>query len=465
MTAEELLQENTFEKILSLENDIERVTEINRLRDIAKKHNMLKNFNDVLRLKEKRNKKVKKALIFPKTNEYGNPKNLQVNVWRLMEHYNITVRYNELKKEIDIKMEDSDLITHDNKNEILEESIYDKCIEHDFTGLSKDRLSSMLLTFADIGKFNPITDYLNSLTPLRGTRHLDSLCETLATDNFDEDFKKVLVKTWLISCVAAAFSEKGLSAHGVLVLQGEQGIGKTTWFRRIVPNPDWFKDGITLDVRNKDTIMKIVKYWITELGEIGSTVKKDFDALKAFLTQDGDELRRAYARKESMYPRRTIFCGSVNQNEYLMDDTGNRRFWTIPVTDINYKHSVDIDAVWSEILHMYYNNEPYYLSREQQQQLNECNSNHNVFDYTDTLLESAFKWDSQERYLLTSADVFKELCNPVGITLTKISRSLTKRGMTVFRKSKGRFWKMPILKSEPINWQYDKIDVEWDEIV
>lgn len=458
LRAEELLQDETFEELLSIDNDIEQVKETNRLRDIAKDLGMLKNFDDVLKMKKKKSKARKRLLKFPKTNDEGIPKNLQTNVWALMEYYNIDARYNELKKEIDIAMTDSDQITQDNKNEILEECIYDKCIEHDFSGLSKDRLSSMLLTFADINKFNPVKDYLESLNPIEGTYHLDMLCETLVTPDFDKDFKKLLLKTWLISCVAAAYSPNGLSAHGVLVLQGGPGVGKTSWFKSIVPNPEWFKDGKNIDVKNKDTIVSVVKYWITELGEIGSTLKKDFDALKAFLTQNRDELRRAFARKESSYPRRTIFCGSVNQDQFLTDETGNRRFWTIPVFDVIYKHDVPLDGLWSEIVFMFQAGEPHFLSLEDQAKLAVTNSKHDVLDYTDTLIECGFQWDTKKRYRLTSADVFRELGAPIGITLTRISRSLTKKGLKQLPPSNGkRYWEIPMTKLSEINWRYAEI--------
>jgi len=451
-----------FDEIFSIKDEIERQKIMNERREMAKAHKLTKAFDAMLKAykKNKRRKESKLVFEYDCCDDEGNPKNLQQNVLKLLEFYDIEVRYNELTKEVDIKINGCEDVTRDNRNEVLKESIYDRCIGHDFKGLSKDRLNSMLLTFADYNKINPVKEYLEKLPVVSGSAELDMLCNTI-TSNMDKDFKKTLIKTWLISCVAAAYSANGLSAHGVLVLQGRQGKGKTTWFRNLAPNIDWFKDGINLDVKNRDSIVKVVRYWIVELGEIGATVKKDFESLKAFLTQDRDELRRSYAREESFYPRRTIFCGSVNQTEFLNDDTGNRRFWVIPITDINYNHNVDIDKLWAEIVRMYKQGEKWWLDSKEQERLASYNRNHEVLDYTDTLIESGFRWTEVERFWLSAAEIFRRLGSPTNTTLTRISRSLTKRGKKAKQIKGINHFAMP-RANDFHNWNYDSAPATWD---
>jgi putative DNA primase/helicase len=72
-------------------------------------------------------------------------------------------------------------------------------------------------------------------------------------------------------------------------------------------------------------VMSAVSHWVVELGELDSTFKKsDVSVLKAFITRRQDKLRRPYARRDSVFPRRTVFAGTVNDYQFLHDNTGNR---------------------------------------------------------------------------------------------------------------------------------------------
>lgn len=462
-TEETILSEETFRYLSSISNEIEKVKEVNKLRAKAKEFNILKNFDDIWKIYKKKkpnNKALKFGDEFCSVDNRGEstPKNLQVNVEKLLDHYNIGIRYNELKKEMETIVAGKSGLTEDNKKEILEEYVFDKCVLHDFKGLTKDRLSSMLLTFADENKYNPMKEYLihnyeQNKSRVTGYTQLKKLSNTLISE-MDKPFMDLLITTWLVACVKAAFSKCGFASHGVLVLQGAQGLGKTSWFRSIVPNPEWFMDGKDIDVNNKDSILTAIIYWIVELGEIGSTVKKDYEKLKAFLTKDRDEMRRAYARKDSYYPRRTMFCGSVNPAEFLQDDTGNRRFWTIPISECNYKHDVDIDLLWAEIVDMENKGHISHITAEAQLELAKYNRKHEVVDFTETLLVSGFKWEKSERYLLRSQDVFRELNCPIGITLTKITKSLKKMGLESSKTNGEYFFKMPVPIFEHPNFKY-----------
>lgn len=461
-TVESILSEELFLYLSSIENEIEQIKQVSDRKSVAKKLGVLNQFNDIWKIYKKKKVKKYSQINFDKEycteTQYGEikPKNLQVNISKLLAHYDIKVKYNELKKTMEMILPEEKNMSQDNKLEILEEHVFDKCVHHDFTGLTRDRLSSMLLTFADENKYNPVKEYLeeNHKKNINSKGHIDMLCHTLDAESITPDFKKLLIKTWLIQCVASAYSKDGLSSHGVLVLQGEQGIGKTSWFRSIVPNPDWFKDGKDIDVRNKDSKLEALVYWIVELGEIASTVKKDFEQVKAFLTQSKDEMRRAYARNSSLYPRRTVFCGSVNQGAYLQDDTGNRRFWTIPIEACIYKHDIDIDCLWAEAVELFKQGERAYLTRNEQAELAKYNRKHEVQDFCETLLVSNFKWDTKDRFWLRSENIFRELSSPVGITLTKISRTLKKMGVEDLKTGGYVYFAIPRLVFETPKWDY-----------
>ena len=149
--------------------------------------------------------------------------------------------------------------------------------------------------------------------------------------------------------------ENPYSLDIILVFQGKQGIGKTRFFEMLALNPKFFGEGICLDPRDKDSIIQATSKWISELGELGSTMKKDMDSVKAFLTKSTDEYRTPYGKASLHYPRMTSFVGTVNDEQFLIDQTGNRRFVTIPLSldlVIDYNTQIkpfDALQLWAQI--------------------------------------------------------------------------------------------------------------------
>lgn len=371
---------------------------------------------------------------YVKSTDTYKPMNLKENILVLLSHHNIKVKYNQLSKNMEIIIPECKAST-DNCDEVCLEWIFNKCVRHNFSEFSKERLSAILLEIGDENKYNPAKEYLEEAYKNRdkGIGNITKLLDTIHAPTMEEKLKVILVIKWLVSCVAKVYSEKGISTHGVLVLQGNQGIGKTTWFKKLVPNLEWFRDGVTLDANSKDSVLTAIQYWVVELGELEATFKKDIASLKAFITKDVDVIRRPYARKDSHYPRRTVFCGSVNSDEFLKDDTGNRRFWVIPCESIDYKHDIDIQKVWGEVVHLYKNGYLHYLTSEEEEMLSKSNKTFDQQDVTDASLELLFDWDSPKRYWMKSIDIYGML-NDVdlsqGITPTKISQALRKRSKT-----------------------------------
>src|SRR5699024_9651845 len=149
--------------------------------------------------------------------------------------------------------------------------------------------------------------------------------------------------------------------------------------RHLAIKGQFFKGGTTLDMSNKDSLMSATKVWICELGEIDSTTKKEQSALKAFLTEQTDRYREPYARCETIRPRRTSFCGTVNPAWYLRDTSGNRRFWTIPIERMDIEKIFQYPPEWYtqfwRQIHEEYKCNPngYLLTREEQDKVNDNN--------------------------------------------------------------------------------------------
>ena len=179
--------------------------------------------------------------------------------------------------------------------------------------------------------------------------------------------------------VAAAISEgdRG-SARGASYSQGETGIGKTSGLPRCSRRPlrnDFVKRDHHMDAATRTRSLRHL-HWIVEIGELDSSFKKDVARLKGFLTNDCDKLRRPYARGESEYPRRTVFAATVNDDRFLVDNTGNTRWWTIPVKSLDYEHRIDMQQVFAELAMDFDYKEKWWLDEAEEAELAKVNLQH-----------------------------------------------------------------------------------------
>jgi putative DNA primase/helicase len=230
-------------------------------------------------------------------------------------------------------------------------------------------------------------------TPWDGVSRVEALLDTIVSP-MPVDRKRVFVVKWLKQCIAGAFSPAGIAPQGVLVFQGHQNIGKTRWVQSLGPSDlDLIHIGHTLDIKNKDSVITATSFWIVELGELDATfTRSEISALKAFITQDHDRVRRPYARADSHAPRRSSFFASVNERLFLHDPTGNRRFWTIPVTQVVHDHGIDMQQLWAEVWTLWQADPRFYLTSEEEGWLGEINRDFTVLDPIEERLTRAFDW-------------------------------------------------------------------------
>lgn len=221
--------------------------------------------------------------------------------------------------------------------------------------------------------FHPVADWARS-KPWDGVSRFGQLLDTLTIREGFEDCRELLrvqMEKWLLSggkCLSIEMqSEDGVAAQGVLVLQGPQNLGKTRWFKALLPNSAWFSEGLTMDPSNKDHVIQGTATFICELGELDATTRKsDVAQLKAFLTRSRDVYRSPYGRNHEVYARRTVFGATVNPDTFLVDDTGNRRFWVIPVQGVNADHGIDTQQLWAEAMARAEAGEEYWMPKDLQ---------------------------------------------------------------------------------------------------
>ena len=250
-----------------------------------------------------------------------------------------------------------------------------------YTSISETTIFKYLKIIAGLGRYHPVVDFFEQLvTPSTDVQDsLDRLYEILGVT---DGFEKTLIAKWLLQCVAMVFNtdqQRPYGADGILVLQGAQGIGKTSFAEALGMNePGFVNVGIRLNENDKDTFRRAVTCWIAELGELDETFKKsDIEMLKAFITQPRDMYRLPYDRSDLKYNRRSSFIATCNEPEFLVDTTGNRRFWSVHVDkiDLDALRAYDFKELWAGIYELWRieGKQSFRLSREEQKILNERN--------------------------------------------------------------------------------------------
>ncbi len=388
---------------------------------------------------------------FPHVSEKGQPLNTVENLAYMMGEYGVTARYNQIRKQVELDIPGRNY-TADNRANCGLAELGSLCARN---RMPRSDLADYVKLIADANAYSPVCEWITS-KPWDGVPRIQQLLDTITT-TADAALKNALVYRWLLSAVAAAFMPHGFESHGCLVLVGAQGAGKTTWFRRLMPQGmGLVLVGAMLDPNNKDTVTNAVSHWLVELGELDATFRKaDIARLKAFITLATDKLRRPYDRIESEYQRRTVFCASVNESNYLVDDTGNRRWWTVPVAGINYQHDLDMQQVWAELLVHHQRGEQHWLTAEENAALGALNGEHEAIDPVEEQILRTFNWAEynllQPREM-TATEVLVAIGydkpNKAAAThASKVLRKLT--GKDPRRAATGRFFSLPpVLKRQ-----------------
>lgn len=285
---------------------------------------------------------------FPFIDEKCRPiKECWENTEWLLNRYGYKLRYNKLSRNIEYT-------TQNTGNRFTSAAITDIqsfCAKH-YLKLAKAMLADHLERIALKNAYNPYADYIiDCYNRWNGHSGLPAFWDCLAlADEAEKDLLHVLFKKWLMCAAALAFNDSAqISPIGVLVLQGGQGIGKTSFVRWLMPIESLRMTGKQLDTSNKDSITEATSVAICELGELGSTLK-DTNRLKAFFTNSSDTLRKPYATAAETFPRYTSFIGTVNETAFLRDSTGDRRYFVIPLKSIDLERlqALSPAPLWAE---------------------------------------------------------------------------------------------------------------------
>lgn len=240
-------------------------------------------------------------------------------------------------------------------------------IDDAYANFSQRNFDVAVTRVTDERSYHPIREYFDSLPVWDGVKRVDTLLiDYLNAD--DCDYTKAVTRKTLCAAIAR-IKRPGIKFDSMIVLNGPQGIGKSTLLAKL--GGKWYADSLKLnDTKDKTAAEKLQGYWIMEIPELAGLKKADTESLKAFLTCQDDKYRAAFGRRVSSHPRQCIFIGSTNaENGFLRDTTGNRRFWPVNVRKGAKKSSWNltediVKQIWAEAMEIYESGESLFLSKE-----------------------------------------------------------------------------------------------------
>lgn len=235
----------------------------------------------------------------------------------------------------------------------------------------KENLLDVTLSVAKRSSFHPIKSMIER-TPWDGVKRAETMfIDYLGTD--DNEYMRLVAKKWLVGAISRIYTP-GIRFEIVPVVTGKQGAGKSTLASKL--GGEFFSDDLK-DMKSKDSKEFLLGSWIIELGELSAMRKSETEEIKSFISTRKDRYRPSYGRITNNYPRTCVFIATSNDNHYLKDMTGARRFFPVPVDAHERKKDVftmdanTVQQIWAEAFTFYNAGETCYFSKEEEATLAE----------------------------------------------------------------------------------------------
>jgi putative DNA primase/helicase len=398
------------------------------------------NESNITNLAEKRNKKFL-------TTKKGKKLVLIHNTQIILDMMDIEVYYDVIKKRHILKSEDTSF------NGYITDYAVTKILDFATTQnyhISRSTLTDHILAIGRDNSINKVQLFFErARTKWDGVSRIEAVFNTLPCKTL-RWYALAAFKKWCIQAVRLAGNSDGkMKQEYVLVIKGDQGSGKTTWFINLIPiDPEYFKEGLDLNPDNKDNVIECTSHFLVELGELDATMKHEQAKLKAFITNGWDEVRRPYERLSERTPRQTILCATVNEDEFLKDKTGNRRYAVLKLRDgeridRDKLKQIDLEQFWGEIATLAYQGDPHHFNEEEKAQQILENSNFEMMNETEVRIETGFDWGAdinQWRKVSTAS-----ICETLGLNSKSknVAQTLKRNGCEYHEKERPRAWTVP----------------------
>ena len=283
-------------------------------------------------------------------------------------------------------------------------------LERDYKIDSAPKVRDAVDLAIDSNKIHPVRDYLHSLEWDGQPRAEMLFIDYLGAE--DSRYTRAVTRKALIGAVARIL-RPGCKHDHMLVLVGPQGCRKSTTLAKL--GKQWFSDSL-YTMTGKDAYEQLQGNWIIELAEMAATRKAEIEQIKQFVSKQEDTYRAAYARRTQSHPRQCAFFGTTNDDEFLRDPTGARRFWPVTVTKAGCVNGDKltpeiVDQIWAEVVTYYDNGETWYLDNEVEEIARKVQSEHTetngklglIENFIETLLPAGWDtWDLDRRLMFWS---------------------------------------------------------------
>ena len=249
---------------------------------------------------------------------------------------------------------------------------------------------------AEWNSFHPVRDFLEALPEWDGEERLGTWLKVHLRARGPDYYLSEVFTKWMVAAVARIY-EPGFQFDWMLILEGPQGVGKSTFFRKLF-GKKYFTDRLT-DVTDKDAAQELIGRWVIEMGELTQFDKNEIAALKAFITRTEDKYRPSYGRRVIEQPRQCVFAGTTNDEHYLRDDTGNRRFVPVRVGEMDWDaNEENREQLWAEALAIYRMGliDSFELEGQAREVARKEQEKRRIGDDSDVMMEQLLNW--KERF-------------------------------------------------------------------
>lgn len=233
-------------------------------------------------------------------------------------------------------------------------------MQHQGVGVKSSTVAEAVEVTARENSYHPVREYLDGLH-WDGRPRLDKwMIDYLGSK--DSQYTKAVSSAWMIGAVARIYSPACKMDYAIII-EGQQGIGKSSALRVLAG--DYFSDDFG-DIKNKDTLVTLHSgVWIVEMGELDTMSRSEVNDFKKFMSKQVDTFRPPYGRRSRNFRRSFVFAGTTNEEEYLKDATGDRRYWPVTCTRVDVEAlQVARDQLWAEAADRFRNGEKWYLEGE-----------------------------------------------------------------------------------------------------
>lgn len=295
--------------------------------------------------------------------------------------------------------------------------------------------------------FNPFKEYLNNLSKPGEQDYIRELAQTVRVKGGEQEQKlwHLYLKKWLVGMVASWISDDVVN-NVILVLIGEQGAYKTTWFNYLLPPPlkQYFYTKTNANRMSKDDILTLAQYALVCCEELDTMRPAELNQLKAAVTMPSIDERAAYAHYHEHRKHIASFCGTGNNTQFLSDPTGNRRWLPFEVESIlsPRDHPFHYEGIYAQALSLYTSGFQYWFTKEEIQELNRHNKQFETPHLEHELVDLYFRRpiDSELGEFISVARALQMISNGISqkLSAVNVGRAFSDLGFKRVRTNSSR---------------------------